>query len=121
VSSEVEDALKKSGIPEPTIPAEISIRFRATGKTSPPIQLHQDERVAYAQAMQSAIDELITPMIKDAAFMAEPIDVRNRILERQMRAAREIAEAEVYASMDPDDASKRMDKGAERRVPVSRP
>jgi hypothetical protein len=121
VRPEIERALKDSGIPTPTIPSDISVRSRATGRSSPPIQLRQEERVAYAVAMRRAIDELVTPLTRDRAFMSQPIDVRNKVFEGQLRAAREIAEVEVYAAMDQEDAARRMTEGAARQAPYVRP
>lgn len=121
VPADLEKVLHEAGLPTPTIPYEISVRSQMTGSNSPPMELHQAERAEYQRLMSERLAERLRPIVADANWSRRPIENRNKLLEAQVKAAREYAEAKVYSGMAPDDRQKRMAAGREAAKPKPRP
>jgi soluble lytic murein transglycosylase-like protein len=113
VSPSVEKALKDAGVPTPTLPYEIRIKNEMTGNLSPPMEIHQDERAAYQKIMADRLSERLAPLLAQPGWAARSIDSRNKVLEVQVKAAREYAEGQIYRAMKPEDRQARMAAGRE--------
>jgi hypothetical protein len=121
VAQNVETALHDAGIPTPTIPYTISVRSQMTGNQSPPIELRQQERAEYQRLMSERLNERLAPILADPSWMQRPIASRNKVLDAQLRAARDYAESKIYSTMAPEDRQARMQAGRLAQQPKARP
>jgi soluble lytic murein transglycosylase-like protein len=121
VAQNVEKALNDAGIPTPTIPYAISVRSQMTGNQSPPIELRQQERAEYQRLMSERLNERLAPMLADPSWTLRPIASRNKVLEVQVRAARDYAKSRLYAAMAAEDRQARMQAGRLAQQPKPKP
>jgi hypothetical protein len=105
------DAFRDVGMGIPSAPTEIRVRNPLTNSLSPPMTLTEAEKNTYQQKFGELLQQRLNAQVSDPNWQRRTPEARKKVLEVQTQAARDYAEAQVYAAMAPTDRQARMAEG----------
>jgi hypothetical protein len=105
------NAFRDVGMGIPNAPTEIRVKNPLTGSLSPPMTLTEAEKNTYQQKFGELLQQRLNAQVTDPNWQRRTPEARKKVLEVQTQAARDYAEAQVYAAMAPTDRQARMAEG----------
>jgi hypothetical protein len=113
----VAQAFADAGLGAPSAPSSIRLRSQATGASSPPIALTDDEKVEYVRLMGDRLAQL-ERTVNNPRWQQQPIASRQKSLQAAVQDAREYAEQQLYQRLSPEDRRQRMQEGERSLEPM---
>jgi hypothetical protein len=105
------NAFRDVGMGIPSAPSEIRVKNPLTNSLSPPMTLSEAEKNTYQQKFGELLQQRLNAQVSDPNWQRRTPEARKKVLEVQTQAARDYAEAQVYAAMAPTDRQARMAEG----------
>jgi hypothetical protein len=105
------NAFRDVGMGIPSAPTEIRVKNPLTNSLSPPMTLTEAEKSTYQQKFGELLQQRLNAQVSDPNWQRRTPEARKKVLEVQTQAARDYAEAQVYAAMAPTDRQARMAEG----------
>jgi hypothetical protein len=105
------NAFRDVGMGIPNAPSEIRVKNPLTNSLSPPMTLTEAEKNTYQQKFGELLQQRLNAQVSDPNWQRRTPEARKKVLEVQTQAARDYAEAQVYAAMAPTDRQARMAEG----------